>query len=117
MLLTYKAKGVLPDSHPGTVGTFTGAVAEADTVSRADLIVLYGLDSVEFIPGQWHYDAPILDLFPYPGSDPRHLRPAGSSALSPRRFSASFRLASQPSGQPRRDRASARLAVLACSGP
>ena len=70
VLLTYKAKGVLPDSHPGTVSTFTGAVAEAETVSRADLIVLYGLDPVELIPGKWHYDAPILDLFPYTGSDP-----------------------------------------------
>ena len=49
VLLTYKAKGVLADSHPGTVGTFTGAVAEAEFVSRADLIVLYGLDPVELI--------------------------------------------------------------------
>lgn len=69
VLLTYKAKGVLPDTHRGTVGMFTGAVAEAETVSRADLIVLYGLDPVELIPGKWRYDAPILDLFPHPGSD------------------------------------------------
>ncbi len=70
VLSTYKAKGVLPDSHPGTVGTFTGAVAEAEIVSRADLIVLYGLDPVELIPGKWPYDAPILDLFPHTNSDP-----------------------------------------------
>ncbi len=70
VLLTYKAKGVLPDSHPGTVGMFTGAVAEAETVGRADLILLYGLDPVELIPGKWRYEAPILELFPYPGSSP-----------------------------------------------
>ncbi len=70
VLLTYKAKGVLPDKHPGTVGTFTGAVAEAETVGRADLIVLYGLDPVELIPGKWQYDAPILDIFPHPDATP-----------------------------------------------
>jgi len=32
--------------------------------------VLYGLDPVELISGKWLYDAPILDLFPYAGSDP-----------------------------------------------
>ena len=70
VLLTYKAKGVLPDNHPGTVGMFTGALAESETVGRADLIVLFGLDPVELIPGKWRYDAPIMDLFPYPGSVP-----------------------------------------------
>ena len=65
VLPTYKAKGVLPDSHPGIVGTFTGAVGEAESLSCADLIVLYGLDPVELIPGPWRYDAPILDLFPH----------------------------------------------------
>ena len=70
VLLTYKAKGVLPDGHPGTVGSFTGAVAEGKSVGRADLIVLYGLDPVELIPGQWQYDAPLLNLFPHTHSDP-----------------------------------------------
>jgi acetolactate synthase-1/2/3 large subunit len=62
VLLTYKAKGVLPDSHPNAVGLFTGAAAEADCVRRADLIVHFGLDPVEIIPGTWRYDAPSLDL-------------------------------------------------------
>lgn len=65
VLLTYKAKGVLPDTHPGNVGMFTGALAEAEIVGNADLIILFGLDPVELIPGTWPYDAPILDLFPY----------------------------------------------------
>ena len=70
VLPTYKAKGVLPDSHPGTVGTFTGAVGESEPVESADLIVLYGLDPVELIPQPWHYDAPILDIFPHSCSEP-----------------------------------------------
>ncbi len=59
---TYKAKGVLSDRHPALVGPFTGAAAEADCLGKADLIILYGLDPVEIIPGPWTYTAPILDL-------------------------------------------------------
>jgi acetolactate synthase-1/2/3 large subunit len=69
VLPTYKAKGVLPDSHPGTVGTFTGAAGESVSFDSADLIVLYGLDPVELIPQPWQYDAPILDIFPHSGSE------------------------------------------------
>lgn len=69
VLSTYKAKGVLPDSHLGTVGTFTGAVGESESFDGADLIVLYGLDPVELIPQPWHYDAPILDIFPHSCSE------------------------------------------------
>ncbi len=70
VLLTYKAKGVLPDSHPNAVGLFTGAAAEADCIERSDLIVLFGLDPVEVIPGAWRYDAPILDLRSAEGAAP-----------------------------------------------
>ncbi len=62
VLLTYKAKGVLADAHPCTVGMVTGAAAEADCIGRADLIVCIGLDPVELIPGKWRYAAPILEL-------------------------------------------------------
>ncbi|MGH6662677.1 MAG: thiamine pyrophosphate-binding protein [Rhodospirillales bacterium] len=62
VLLTYKAKGVLADAHAGAVGMLTGAAAEADCIGRADLIVCFGLDPVEMIPGKWRYTAPILDL-------------------------------------------------------
>ena len=69
VLSTYKAKGVLADSHNGSVGTFTGASGEAESVTCADLILLYGLDPVELIPGRWQYDAPVLALFPHSGID------------------------------------------------
>jgi len=69
VLLTYKAKGVLPDSHPNAVGMFTGAAAERDCINRSDLIVLFGFDPVEIIPGEWPYNVPILDLCPVAGPD------------------------------------------------
>ncbi len=62
VLTTYKASGVLPASHPGFAGLFTGAAAEADVVRTADLILLFGLDPIEIIPGPWPYDSAILDL-------------------------------------------------------
>ena len=74
-LSTYKAKGVIPEDDPACVGLFTGAQAEAATLERADLILLYGLDPIEMIPGAWTYDAPILDL--RRGSAPAH--PAGAA--------------------------------------
>jgi len=59
---TYKAKGVYPDVGPSCIGAFTGAQAEADCADGADLIVFYGVDPVEFIPGNWRYDAPIIEI-------------------------------------------------------
>lgn len=62
VLLTYKASGVLPASHAGFAGLFTGAIAEADILHAADLIILFGLDAIEIIPGCWPYESPVLDL-------------------------------------------------------
>lgn len=59
---TYKAKGVLPDPHPLALGVFTGGVLEEPVVGRADLIIAFGLDTVELIPRRWPYAAPVLSL-------------------------------------------------------
>lgn len=61
-LVTYKAKGVLPDAHPLFGGVFTGGEAEAPLLREADLIILAGADPVEFIGQPWRYAAPVLDL-------------------------------------------------------
>lgn len=61
-LVTYKAKGVIPDRHPLFGGVFTGGAAEAPLLHEADLIVLAGADPVEFIPQPWRFTAPVLDL-------------------------------------------------------
>ncbi len=62
VLVTYKAKGVVPDDNPHYVGIFTGGLAEQPVVKEADLIVLIGVDPVELILQPWPYDLPVLEL-------------------------------------------------------
>jgi acetolactate synthase-1/2/3 large subunit len=68
VLATYKAKGVVADQSPQYVGLFTGGAAEADCLNQADLILLCGVDPVEFIRKKWGYTAPVIDIawMPYP---------------------------------------------------
>lgn len=68
VLVTYKAKGVLPDAHPLHAGIFTGGTLEAACLEQADLIVTLGLDPVELILQPWRHRAPVLDvaLRPHP---------------------------------------------------
>ena len=67
-LVTYKAKGVIPDDHPQFAGVFTGGQAERACVDRADLILLLGADPVEFILQPWPYDKHAIEvgLAPHP---------------------------------------------------
>ncbi|MCZ6579648.1 MAG: thiamine pyrophosphate-binding protein [Gammaproteobacteria bacterium] len=72
VLVSYKAKGVVAESDPLFVGTFTGATAESELLARADLILSVGLDPIEMIPSPWRYDAPVVvimqgvsDAFPF----------------------------------------------------
>jgi len=62
VLLTYKAKGVLPDAHPQHAGIFTGGTLEAPLAGAADLILLVGADPVEFILQPWRYTAPVAEV-------------------------------------------------------
>jgi acetolactate synthase-1/2/3 large subunit len=64
VLVTYKAKGVLPDPHPLMLGVFTGGVIEEAVLQRADLVIAVGLDPVEIIPRAWSSTAPVLHLAP-----------------------------------------------------
>jgi len=59
VLTSYKAKGVIAENDPRFAGHFTGATAEADTLSKADLILTLGLDPIEMIPLPWTYAAPV----------------------------------------------------------
>src|SRR5258706_441329 len=61
------------------MGIFTGGALEEPLVRRADLILAFGLDSVELIPRRWSYTAPVLSLVRGPSSDPR-LRAIGGGA-------------------------------------
>lgn len=61
-LVTYMAKGVIPDANAHYAGIFTGGQAEYPCVASADLIILAGLDPVELIRKPWAYEAPVLDI-------------------------------------------------------
>jgi acetolactate synthase I/II/III large subunit len=63
-MVTYKAKGVVPDGAPHFAGVFTNGVLERPLVAEADLLLGIGLDPVELIPRPWTYDAPIVYIGP-----------------------------------------------------
>ena len=74
VLTTYKAKGAVPDPHPLALGVFTNGVLEEPVVGRADLIITFGLDTVELIPRRWSYTASVLSLVRAPSRG--HFTPA-----------------------------------------
>ena len=59
-LVTYKAKGVVPDDHPCYAGVFTNAAIERPIVDASDLILAIGLDPVELLPRPWAYPQPCI---------------------------------------------------------
>jgi acetolactate synthase-1/2/3 large subunit len=59
-LVTYKAKGVVPDQHPCFGGVFTHATMERTLIAQSDLIIGIGLDPVELLPRAWNYPQPIV---------------------------------------------------------
>ncbi len=83
VLTTYKAKGAIPDPHPLAMGIFTGGALEEPLVRRADLIITFGLDTVELIPRRWSYTAPVLSLARGPSSEPRRSAPGGGAYFTP----------------------------------
>jgi acetolactate synthase-1/2/3 large subunit len=83
VLTTYKAKGALPDPHPLAMGVFTGGVIEEPVVRRADLIIAFGLDTVELIPRRWPYSAPVLSLARCASSEPALRAPGGGRYFTP----------------------------------
>lgn len=74
VLMTYKAKGVVPDSGPNSAGTFTGAATDSRVLDAADLILTIGLDAIELIPNPWDHAAPVVSLAEYPETH-RYLEP------------------------------------------
>ena len=72
VVVTPKAKGALPDSHPlaaGTIGlTKTDLVYQL--VDEADCIVAVGFDVVELVKS-WEFDGPLIWIAPWDNQDPR----------------------------------------------
>jgi acetolactate synthase-1/2/3 large subunit len=65
-LVTYKAKGVLPDDHPWFGGVFTHGALEREILEQADLFIGIGLDPVELLPRPWKYRQPIVSITSWP---------------------------------------------------
>ncbi len=61
-LVTYKAKGVVPDQHPWFGGVFTNGTLEREVVNRADLILAIGLDPVELLPKPWKFPQRVVSI-------------------------------------------------------
>jgi acetolactate synthase I/II/III large subunit len=71
-MVTYKAKGVVPDEDPHFAGVFTNGVMERSIIDDADLLIGVGFDPVELIPRPWPYACPIVGCGPWRVDD-RHV--------------------------------------------
>jgi acetolactate synthase-1/2/3 large subunit len=63
-LVTYKAKGVVPDEDPWFGGVLTNGSLERELLERADMFIAVGLDPVELIPRPWKYTQPLITVGP-----------------------------------------------------
>lgn len=71
-MVTYKAKGVVPDGHHWFAGVFTNATIEQGVVDDSDVLVGIGLDPVELLPRAWTHRQPIVYCGPWTVED-RHV--------------------------------------------
>jgi acetolactate synthase-1/2/3 large subunit len=65
-LVTYKAKGVIPDDHPWFAGVVTNGALERCVLDQADAFLTAGFDPVEFIR-PWSHPQPLI---PWDASEP-----------------------------------------------
>ena len=68
-MVTYKAKGVVPDVDPHFAGVFTNGALERPLIEEADLLLGIGLDPVELIPRPWTYEQRIVHIGPWSVDD------------------------------------------------
>jgi acetolactate synthase-1/2/3 large subunit len=61
-LVTYKAKGVIPDDHPWFAGVITNGALEKPVLDQADVFVTAGFDSVELISRPWTCRQPMVPI-------------------------------------------------------
>ena len=68
-MVTYKAKGVVPDDDPWFAGVFTNATIEQPMINESDLLIGIGLDPIELLPRPWKYRQPIAYCGPWKVED------------------------------------------------
>jgi acetolactate synthase-1/2/3 large subunit len=71
-MVTYKAKGVVPDDDPHFAGIFTNGAIDQAVIAQSDVLIGLGLDPVELIPRPWTSHQPIFNLGPR-SVDDRHV--------------------------------------------
>lgn len=79
-LSTYHAKGLIDETSPEFGGLFTSALLEAPLLQRSDLVLALGVDPVEPLPRPFRYQAPVIEINPWPPSHrffPSHTRVEG----------------------------------------
>lgn len=86
VLVTYKAKGVVPDADPHFAGIFTCGAAEGAVLDAADAVIMVGADPVEFIPKPWRWPVPVIEV----ATSPRALPYATAAAALTGRIGASL---------------------------
>jgi acetolactate synthase-1/2/3 large subunit len=66
VMVTLKGRGVFDETHPLYGGVFLGAFAKGtfeDTIiGKSDLLVLVGVDPIEFLPKPWGSNLPIVHI-------------------------------------------------------
>ncbi len=65
-LVTYKAKGVVPDNDAWYAGVVTNGALERPVLDRADLFIAVGFDPVELLPRPWTLPQPVVSVSPWP---------------------------------------------------
>ena len=62
VLESYKALGTVSANDPRSVGCYTAGPTDALLLSQADLVVLYGLDAIEFPAHRLLFDGPVVEF-------------------------------------------------------
>jgi acetolactate synthase-1/2/3 large subunit len=65
-LVTYKAKGVVPDRNPWFGGVLTNGALEREVLEHADVFIAIGLDPVELLPRPWKFAQPVISITSWP---------------------------------------------------
>jgi acetolactate synthase-1/2/3 large subunit len=65
-LVTYKAKGVVPDRHPWFGGILMNGALERSVLERSDVFLAVGLDVVELLPVPWNFPQPVISITSWP---------------------------------------------------
>jgi len=61
-MVTYKAKGVVPDRDAWFAGVFTNGALEREILDQSDLLIAVGLDRVELLPRPWTLPQPVVEI-------------------------------------------------------